>query len=395
MTDSVSCATDSSAQDALRDLLTPGCLVLVGDGAGAPRGGLAILAAAARDVGGVRLLVGWCFGDWDLLADRSAFTSVRTVMGGYGLRRLIDSGDVEYLPSRMAATPALLAGPLRPDVAILSLRRVDAGYAHTTEVSWMAAAAECAGTVVAVDDGVAPLTSSEPPLAADRVALVLDVEATPLPEVRATDLDDESRAIGHEMVRWIPEGAAVQFGPGKVGEAALAALRSPVVVDSGVVNDAVVDLHERGLLAGPTVTAYVVGTARARDWAAARGVCRRVEFTHDATRLSARPFVALNTALEIDRFGQVNVEAIGTNAIGGVGGHGDYALAASRSVGGVSMIALPRVRGGNPTLVDTLSAPVSTAAPDVDVVVCEVGSVDLRGLGRTARATALEGLWGR
>jgi len=379
---------------ALRSLLSRDCLVLIGDGAGAPRGLLPELAAAARDVGGVRLLVGWCFGDWDDVADREAFTSVRTVMGGYGMRRLISNGRVEYLPSRMAAMPALLAGPLRPDVAVVALRPDGAGLNHTTEVSWMAAAIDHARVVVGVDDRRSPITSAESPIPTERVALMLEVDHAPV-DVAPAALDGESAEIGARTARWIPEGAAIQFGPGKVGEACLAALGTPVTIDSGVINDAVVDLDERGLLAGSPISAYVIGTARARAWAAERRVMRRVEFTHDATRLAARPFVALNTALEIDRFGQVNVEAIGSAAFGGVGGHGDYALAASRSVGGLSVIALPRTRGGNPTLVDRLSAPVSTAAPDVDVVVCEAGSVDLRGLGHAARATALEALWSR
>jgi acyl-CoA hydrolase len=53
------------------------------------------------------------------------------------------------------------------------------------------------------------------------------------------------------------------------------------------------------------------------------------------------------------------------------------------------------MRGKHPTLVDTLSAPVSTASHDVDVVVTENGSADLRGLGRFERRRAIERLWNR
>lgn len=185
------------------------------------------------------------------------------------------------------------------------------------------------------------------------------------------------------------------MGPGKITAAALAALTEPVRVRTGVIDDAVVDLDERGLLLDTPETAYVTGTSRLYAWADGRPLARRVEYTHDVTRLSALPFFAINTALEIDYYGQVNVERIGDDPVGGVGGHGDFALAASRSHRGLSIIALPRERGGHVTLVDHLDVPASTAFPDVDIVVCEAGQADLRGLTAAQRRAALTSLWSR
>jgi acyl-CoA hydrolase len=121
-----------------------------------------------------------------------------------------------------------------------------------------------------------------------------------------------------------------------------------------------------------------------------------MEYTHDLTRLSTgTPFVAVNTAIEIDEQGQVNVEGTPGAAVGGIGGHSDYAVAAARSAGGLSIVALPSNHRGRPTLVERLSAPVSTVAHDVDVVVTEHGAADLRGLDRSERAAALHRLWSR
>jgi acyl-CoA hydrolase len=44
-------------------------------------------------------------------------------------------------------------------------------------------------------------------------------------------------------------------------------------------------------------------------------------------------------------------------------------------------------------LVDRLSAPVSTSRSDVDVVVTEHGSADLRGLTDSERIVALREIW--
>jgi len=121
-----------------------------------------------------------------------------------------------------------------------------------------------------------------------------------------------------------------------------------------------------------------------------------MEYTHDLTRLSmSEPFVAVNTAIEIDEQGQVNVEGMPGAAVGGIGGHSDYAVAAARSAAGLSIVALPSTHRGRPTLVERLSAPVSTVGHDVDVVVTERGAADLRGLDRSERGAALRRLWSR
>jgi acyl-CoA hydrolase len=76
-----------------------------------------------------------------------------------------------------------------------------------------------------------------------------------------------------------------------------------------------------------------------------------------------------------------------------MGGHPDYAAAAARSVGGLSIVAVPTTHHGRSTLVTQLSRPVSTPAHDVDIVVTERGVADLRGLSRPERYKALTRLW--
>jgi acyl-CoA hydrolase len=104
--------------------------------------------------------------------------------------------------------------------------------------------------------------------------------------------------------------------------------------------------------------------------------------------------VAVNTAIEVDLAGQVNVEGTPAAVVGGIGGHADYAAAGARSVGGLSVVAVSRAHRGRSTLVRTLSRPVSTPSQDVDVMVTERGAVDLRGLTRDERTAAILDLWG-
>jgi acyl-CoA hydrolase len=79
--------------------------------------------------------------------------------------------------------------------------------------------------------------------------------------------------------------------------------------------------------------------------------------------------------------------------VAGIGGQPDYAAAAARSVGGLSIVAVPTQRGLHRTLVERLGAPASTPGHDVDVVVTELGVADLRGLTRSERRAAIAAVW--
>ena len=193
---------------------------------------------------------------------------------------------------------------------------------------------------------------------------------------------------------WSRRDPDCSFGPGSIGEAVLDALTVPVAVHSGILSDAVLDLASRGLLLPGPVAAYLAGTLELYSWAGDHPLLRGIEFTHDVSRLArGSPFVAVNTALQIDPDGQVNVESVGWSSIGGIGGHPDFSFAGATSVGGLSIIAMRSTVRGELTLVERQSAPVSTPSHDVDIVVTEHGVADLRGRDRAERQVAIRLLW--
>jgi acyl CoA:acetate/3-ketoacid CoA transferase beta subunit len=365
--------------------------VAVGDGFGAPRAASAELSRAAARAGGVRLILGWVpRADPDL--DFAAFADVRTVMPGWGLRDGVAAGQVRFAPVRLSAVPALLHGPWRPDLLMASLVPVSGGYAFGSEVSWQRAAIGAGAAVAAVISPGAPQADAGEPLGQDQVTVVGE-ETVPPGAARGTPANPEHEEIARRVARLIPEGARLQVGPSPVGDALLRTLTVPVRIDSGMLPESVTDLASRGLLLGDPVATYLAGGPRLCEWADGRAILHPVEYTHDLGRLSAGPFIAVNTAVEIDFDGQVNVEGTASAVLGGIGGHADYAAAAARSVGGLSVITVTTRRGGKPTLVSQLSRPVSTPSQDVDVVVTERGTADLRGLSRPERRKALSSLW--
>ncbi|UCE32116.1 MAG: acetyl-CoA hydrolase, partial [Burkholderiales bacterium] len=166
----------------------------------------------------------------------------------------------------------------------------------------------------------------------------------------------------------------------------------------GLLTEAGLTLVERGA-ARSVVTGAAVGDAafyaRAAD---AQAISYRpVSVTHDADTLAGyRRLVAVNSALEVDLFGQVNCESAGRGMVTAFGGINDFMRAAHRAPDGLSVIALAASaeRGARSRIVARLSGPglVAVQRGDVDLVATEHGIADLRGLDIDARARALIGI---
>lgn len=132
-----------------------------------------------------------------------------------------------------------------------------------------------------------------------------------------------------------------------------------------------------------------------------------VRHTHDPEAIARLPdtrFVAINAAVEIDLFGQVNAERAGGALQAGAGGLPAFARAAQMAPGGRLVICLPstaRRRKGSSAegaapattsrIVPALDARALCTLPrhQADAVVTEHGVAELRALPLDARAKAL------
>lgn len=213
-------------------------------------------------------------------------------------------------------------------------------------------------------------------------------------------IDAGSAAIADHVAAFIPDGAAVQVGLGKTPAALLGRLtdRRGLRLHSGMFGDGVQTLQGSGALdpEWDHRACVFVGPTRLYTWAAEQDQLRVVgcETTHGAQVLANLDrFHAVNSAIEIDLFGQAALEHAGGSAVSGAGGAPDFARAASMSAGGLSIIALPATaaRGRRSRIVAGLTAPGVATLPrtDIDVVVTEHGAADLRGLSVHERAARL------
>jgi acyl-CoA hydrolase len=225
-------------------------------------------------------------------------------------------------------------------------------------------------------------------------------EAAGIPTLSSEPEDAQTRAHAALVATLINDGDTVQFGVGRLQTAILAALGNHrrLSVYSGMVSAPVAQLIDSGAIQGERAIQAGVALGDAdfyeRIGADDTFYFRPVRETHDVRRLAIIPdFCAINSALAVDLFGQVNAETAGGRIVAGVGGLPAFASGASLSPGGRSIIALAATAEGGKLsrIVATAGAGSLTALPRhaADFVVTEFGIADLRGCSMEARAQAL------
>ena len=209
--------------------------------------------------------------------------------------------------------------------------------------------------------------------------------------------DETSKVIAGLVAGLVPDGATLQTGLGKLPDAVLAALTGHrnLRFHTGLIGDGAITLVNSAAMA-PGQSA-LVGVAIGSPLLYAgldnpHFQFRPATVTHDPATLAAtHKLVTINSAMEIDLFGQVFAEASSRGFLSGPGGASDYARGARASAGGLRIIALPAAAGAISRIVAPGAGhgPVSLGRFDVDVIVTEYGIADLRLKDPHSRAAAL------
>ena len=242
-----------------------------------------------------------------------------------------------------------------------------------------------------------PRAAGHPGIPHEKFTAVIHAEQKLLGQAEEAP-DAEALEIGRHVATFVTDGATLQVGLGKIPGAVLRSLttRRGLRIHSGLVSESVLDLLEAGALAeGVAVTGGVaIGGQRLYDAVSSPAFeFRPVSHTHNTSVIAGlHHFVTINSALDVDLFGQAYGEVGPRGLMSGPGGASDFARGA-KAGGGLRIVALPAAaEGGAKSRIVAPGCgvgPVSLGRMDIDVVVTEHGAADLRGLGHHARAQQL------
>jgi 4-hydroxybutyrate CoA-transferase len=387
--------------------LTPGMRVLLPPGCGEPVALVREICRQSERLAGLTLVGGIHLGDYPFLGPEHRLRFVTWHMSPR-LEEARRQDRVEFAPLRYfdLVTAFGRGGQWAPDAVLIHTSPPDRHGYLSLGVSTSVAlpAAREAPLVMAQVNPNMPRTRGNAFLHRSQIDVWAEVDE-PLVPYPPPPVGEVERALGRHVASLVPDGATVQVGVGAIPQAVLEALvdHRDLAMHSLLV-DAVVTLAERGVLTGAAKSLH-----RGRmDIGEIMGTPRLFEFVHDNPAINMESsafthdpdivarldrFVSINSALEVDATGQVNAESLGPRQVAGIGGQFDFALGASRSRGGMSVIALPSTgRDGTVSrIVPRLGAGAAVTTPRfvADLVVTEHGTARLKGRGERERAAAL------
>ena len=319
---------------------------------------------------------------------------LETPFVGPGMRR---SPYLSYVPARLSLVPRLFATSMPPDVVCLNVAPPrDGALSLGAEVNVLPAAIEACkargGLVVAQINARMPWTHGDAVLDPDVVDFAIEADE-PLDSHLSSPPDDAARRIGELVSARIADGATLQLGIGMVPDATLPGLSRlrGLRLWSEMFSDGVLALEAAGALdeTAQITASFLLGSDELYSWADhnPRLQMRRTEVTNAPAQISAqRAMTSINTALQVDLFGQANASRIGARIHSGFGGQTDFVVGALHSVGGQALMAL---RSWHPkaavsTIVGLIPEPVTSFQHTA--VITEQGVAEVIGYDERTQA---------
>lgn len=221
------------------------------------------------------------------------------------------------------------------------------------------------------------------------------------------ELSAVTEQIGENMVRFLekeytegripPEGLPLQSGVGNVANAVLASVGNSTIIPpfkmhTEVLQDTVIDLMKRGrCLFSASCCLHVCDEVlleiyRNFDFYRDKILLRPQEVSNNPAIARRIGLICMNTALEVDIFGNVNsTHILGTHIMNGIGGSGDFARSAAYTIFSCPSIA----KGGAISAVVPMVSHTDHTEHDVHIIITEQGVADLRGKSPRERAETI------
>lgn len=385
----------------MRVFLTGNCSV--------PQKILAALVDYAPQLEGVEICQALTIGPADYVApEMEGHLRVNTMFISANIRKAVQEGRADFTPVLLSEFPLLFKQNHLPvDIALIHVSPPDEhGFCSLgIEVGLTKSVAESADIIIAEVNQKMPRTLGDAFLHVSKLNYVIPVDY-PLPEL---SMGSEGGNLSVEKIagfiaELIPNGATMQMGIGAIPDAVLKYLyeKRDLGIHTELFSDGVIDLVEAGVLTnarktlhpGKILAGFILGTNRLYEWVDDNPLIELhpTEYVNDPFVIAQNErMVAVNSAIEVDLTGQVCADSIGPKLYSGVGGQLDFVYGASRSKGGVPIIALPSKAKNFSRIVSMLKpgAGVVTSRNHVRYIVTEYGVADLYGKTIRQRARSL------
>ena len=296
--------------------------IVVSGNAGVPREAIPIIDRALE-----RYTIHALNASAGVAPEREGVTA-ETCFVGVGMRK---HPNLAYVPARLSLVPRLFRGPLPPDAVVVHCAPPrDGELSMGIECNILPAAIEAcrarSGRIIAVINDQMPYLYGDAQLPLDHVDLAIEL-SSPLPEILPAPVDDDSSTIGQLVAARVPNGATMQTGIGAIPDATLGQLtrHTGLRVWTETFSDGVLALDRGGALdqSHPLTASFLIGSRELYDWADGNPRVRmmRTERTNDPALIALqRSMTSINTALEMDLFGQANASRINARIYSGFGG---------------------------------------------------------------------------
>lgn len=342
----------------------------------------------------------------DVIDSVEAYSFFITDQDRHLLARHTESGVrlLNFVSAHFSQIPRIFEEDIELDTFMVAVAPMDAeGYFSlgTSNDFTLTAARGAQRLLVEVNENM-PRVFGRSGIHISEVSAVVE-NHVPLIEGGACEPSPASCAIGELIAPMVPDGATIQIGIGRVAYGVASALshHSDLGIHTELFSPALADLINKGVITGAHKTLHpgkhvftmAIGTRDTYEL-----MNNNVSFesypssyVNDIRIIAANDnLISINTALQVDLYGQVNAEAIGEEQFSGSGGQYDFVKGASLSRGGKSIIALQSTtKNGTLSAIVPRVPIVTDTRMDVDWVVTEYGAVKLRGKSTRHRAEAL------
>lgn len=318
-----------------------------------------------------------------------------------GSLKSADPARLHFLPMQMRTVYDYLSHNI--DVALIQVAHDKNGVLRLgPNVDFVGAVLKSASIVIAeLNKGIVAPAGCPEILLADIDFLYESDRA--LAQMPAPSIDAAASEIGRLVAGLISDGDCLQTGIGAIPAAILGQLdsKNDLGMHGGLIDDGGMRLIQSGNINGKRkpidiglhVTGMALGSTALYDWLGETSnvLFRGANHTHEVGVIRQIPnFISINSAVEIDVYGQVNAEFASGRQISGTGGSVDFMRASKASIGGRSIVAMTATaRGGSVSRIVPKVELVTALRTDVDTVVTEFGVADIKFLPNQARAEAL------